>query len=397
MAMNLNFERIPLWGISVLILSALPALYLCTETNDYAPPTSKSMISSKQLPIAGDFSLPLSNSLSVISHDSEAIQINYSVDPPRPSTEQTPSRLLIRLGQSKQIKRVELPAKVGLEFTSNGSLQFNDHADLFWLTCDLLPNGQVEAFTYVKTPNGYDHCKANCSRFPEETPFSSTDDISAKSPFKLLAESRWWGQDLLAEKFGNGTNPLERIEIGPEANQSLLEFSAGEWLVFKENQWQTNESISNHLPIARVKNRSPHGLEMEGWEGSSHLRFKILPTSTIPLRTKGEELFSQLRVRSEKQVSCIIDKQCLILRTGDWVLKANNRWKILRKKEEKDAFLAGNMTGDLFVLEKIDSKGTTKSIAGQLFSTKRSQSAAIEFIQPLKNNPGPGQPKGKAR
>ena len=81
---------------------------------------------------------------------------------------------------------------------------------------------------------------------------------------------------------------------------------------------------------------------------------------------------SSLRIRSEKQVSCVIEKQSFILRLGDWVLKENGHWRILRKAEDKQQLLEGLRSGDLFILEKIDNK--QKNIKGKLFFANRTQS-----------------------
>ncbi len=395
--MHLNFERIPILGGAIFIASLLPAVFLCTQTDSFLDQIPyKKAVALNKAPLQSDFNFSLSNTLSVLSKNSDATQITFSLDPPRPSSTADRSRILIRLAQAKQSKRVNLPASVGLEFGADQSLQFREQDDPFWLECNLTPSGQVAAALYLITPAGEKVCKENWISSPQETPLLSVDEIAKASPFKALAESRWWGQDLFAEKFDGSGQKLHRIEMGGEANPTLLEFQTDQWLVFKENRWQ-QAPMDETCPIAHVKANSSQGLEIEGWEGSSHIRFKIPQILSIPLKTKGEELFSQLRIRSEKQVSCMIDKQCLILRMGDWVLKTPNRWKVLRKKEEKEAFLTGNITGDLFVLDRIDAKGTTKSIGGQLFSIKRSQVASIECVQPIKSAQGSTSLKGAGK
>ena len=69
----------------------------------------------------------------------------------------------------------------------------------------------------------------------------------------------------------------------------------------------------------------------------------------------------------------------MVLKTGDWVLKTNGRWKILRKKDEKDAFLNGKLFGELFILEQISQKQGQKMIQGRLFNPGRTQVVSIEM------------------
>ena len=170
-----------------------------------------------------------------------------------------------------------------------------------------------------------------------------------------------------------------------ELGSSTLECSFKDWLVFKEGKWNKVIDLKDieQLPIAHLKGATPLGLEIEGWEGSSHIRMKLAPVFSAPLKMKGEELFTQLRVRSEKQVSCMLDKQCLILRPNDWILKTQGRWKILRKTEEKNGFLEGKLLGEVFVLDRIETKGPTKNIAGHYFSATRSQMVPIEYVQKM--------------
>jgi len=92
-----------------------------------------------------------------------------------------------------------------------------------------------------------------------------------------------------------------------------------------------------------------------------------------------DNLFSSIRIRSDKQISCTLDKQCLILRTGDWVLKTGNRWKVLRREEEKEAFLSGKIAGELFVLDQISNLQGQKSISGHIYNLPRTQTVSIEL------------------
>ena len=75
----------------------------------------------------------------------------------------------------------------------------------------------------------------------------------------------------------------------------------------------------------------------------------------------------------------MMEKQCLILRASDWVLKTNGRWKVLRKKEEKEAYLGGKTLGELFLFEKIESKQGQKTVVGYLFNPEKSSMLPIEL------------------
>jgi hypothetical protein len=171
--------------------------------------------------------------------------------------------------------------------------------------------------------------------------------------------------------------------VGAPPNTGRIECSLKDWLVFKEGKWERVSDLRQveGQPIARLKNASSGALELEGWEGTSHIRMRLALAPLPPLKMRGEELFAQLRVRSEKQVSCMLDKQCFILRPNDWILKTQGRWKILRKEEEKAAFVERKIAGEAFVLDRIEVKGPSKSIAGHYISAGRSQMVPIEYMQ----------------
>lgn len=75
----------------------------------------------------------------------------------------------------------------------------------------------------------------------------------------------------------------------------------------------------------------------------------------------------------------MLEKQCMVLKTGDWVFKTGGRWKILRKEQEREAYLNGKLFGELFVFEQIHAKQGQKMIQGRLFNSGRTQAVAIEM------------------
>ncbi len=392
--MKLDLKRMIGLGLVTLIFSMLPSVFLLM-TFPKAPDPSF-LTSLNQSPIEVhcprlDLKLALSNDFSALSIGNAKEQISFSVDPPRPDSKVKGSRLMIRLTQSKQIKRVELPAKLDFEFSS-GILQFSDRSSRFWLNCSALSADEISAILFYETPEGEKVVSANWTSPLQETPIQSIEEFPEGSPFRELGEARVWGHDLFIEKYAGGET-IHRLEVGPASKADLMDCSLKDWLVFKEKRWQkiSTSSEVEGLPVAHLKSTSPQSVEIEGWEGTSHMRIKLPFAALAPLKMRGEELFTQLRVRSEKQVSCMFDKQCLILRPNDWVLKTQGKWRLLRKKEEKAAFLEGKLSGEIFVLDRIEAKAATKSIMGHYFSAGRSQVVPIEYVQKPSLQKGTGK------
>ncbi len=385
--MTLNLQRVSWIGSLVVCVSVLPALFFLFSPNLDAPLavsiSVRPKIDSSPIPI----NLSLRSDYPELSIGASQDQFSFAMDPVRPDVQSAVPRFLIRLKDSKQMKRVEMPASLGLAFDSSGILQFSDDASSFGLECRLLPDQRIEARLSCRTPTGEVVTQAQWVPVPMETPLQTIDEFCQQNPFRELAESRWWGPDLLIQKV-HGGEAIHRIEVGAAASSKLIDCQVGDWLHFTGKNWEKcaspvvaeRDSLQN-FPLAHIKSATSQFLEVEGWKDMSHLRFQLNLASSPPFKIKADELFSQLRVRSEKQVSCTMDKQCLVLRPGDWVLKSGGRWKTLRKMEEKAALLAGEVSGEVFVLEKIGVASSAKNIVGYYFSAGRTQSVLIEMAQ----------------
>ena len=153
-----------------------------------------------------------------------------------------------------------------------------------------------------------------------------------------------------------------------------------QWLIWENDQWVQGElPDSQHAAIARVVSADQKALVFEGWNLENYVRIALPLAQNAPLKVRGDEMFHSIRIRSERQISCMLEKQCLILRCGDWILKTDGRWKILKKSEEREAYQKGKLAGELFVFEKIDSKQGQKWIQGTLFNADKTQMAVIDM------------------
>lgn len=295
----------------------------------------------------------------------------FSFDPPRPNSvnaDQPPICGILRIKQTSQSKRVILPCRLGLAFQKD-RLQFVDNTSSFWVELAPTNQGQIEAKVGIL---GADQSILNTAIFyikGEDCPIQAAQDFAEGSAFRALAEAKWWGRDLFKSQEGSA----ERIEF-----DELLQIREGDWLVWKEEKWQKGDPEIN-LPIAKIQSVCPKVLVLEGWNLNEHTRIALNLAQPSPLRTRGEDLLSMVRIRSEKQISCMLEKQCLVLKRGDWVLKTANRWKILRKKEERDAFLNEKISGELFIFEQITQRQGQKVIQGRLFNPGRTQVTNLEI------------------
>lgn len=322
-------------------------------------------------------------------------QLIFSFDPPRPERSEPALQVSVRLKQSLASRKFVVPCRINLAYSS-GVLTFVDEPSLFWMELEKDAE-ELIATVFVNDAAGEPFVAAI-----EPSPIRTAKEFSEGSAFRVLAEGRWWGEDLC--------HPLQfpqkishRIDLGSPMESKLLDLEEEKWIVFKEGHWEVVSELKSEAesPIARILSATGSGLEIEGWEGNCHVRLLLQSTQLNPFKVKAEELFGSIRVRSDKQISCTLGKQCLILKVGDWVVKTDDRWKIIRKAEEKDAFLKGKIVGELFVLDEISHKQGQKCILGHMYNLTRTQKVQIHLPAASKSSLSarskPLESKGKVR
>jgi len=313
-------------------------------------------------------------------------ELTISFDLPRPDRNFKNPDLFIRCKQSSQSKRVSVPCRVDLQFTG-GKLGFADRESPFWLELSHVSDDRIEGVVRVDSVGDE---VSEAERFyvaPQARPIQSAQEFAEGSPFRFLAEARWLGHDVFAEKY-EGVQTL-RIALGTQ----IVDLREKDWIIWDGAEWKKVGLGEKAEAIARIESVDTKGLVLEGWDGETHVRLSLPPSAPSLFKVRGEDLFNSIRVRSEKQISCMIEKQCLILKSGDWVLKSGGRWKILRKREERDAYQSGKIGGELFVFEKIESKHGQKSIAGFLFNADKSQTVPVDM--PANKQPARKEAKEK--
>ena len=311
--------------------------------------------------------------------------MTFSFDPLRPDQVTGGKRLMVRIQKSAETRKVFLPCRLDLAYDGK-ILVFAKDSSPLWVELSLSERDLIESQAFIRTVDG-DKIAVGIDRFQAgESPVQSIHEFPEESPYRILAGSKWWGKD----KFHPDTSG-ERIEF---PNGPLLELNSKEWLVFREGKWEKSLKVDSELPIAHIQLNTPTGLILEGWDSNGHVRLNVPYAALPPSKIKAEDLFTSVRFRSEKQISCMMDKQCLVLKVSDWVLKTTSRWKVLRKQEEKDAYFRGELLGELFVFDQISQRQGQKLVLGRLFNPRRTQMEKIELAA-TGNRKNHGNQRGK--
>ena len=329
-------------------------------------------------------SLGLNRTPPLISLPKISQELIFLSDAPRPDEISLDSSLFVKLKKTGQTKQVVLPARLNLEFGEGEKLVFSEKDSGFWIEIASSFPKKIEGKVCVENPFSQRIETEAFSASFQEPPIQGAQEFTEGSSFRALSEAKWWGPDKLREKYFD-REVCQRIEIGGASNAQMMSLREGEWLIWDRGEWMKGTLDKGaQKPIARIKGVQGKSLILEGWEGRQYVHL-ALSQQTSSMKVKGEDLFNSIRVRSAQQMSCMLEKQWLILKAGDWILKTEGRWKVLKKQEERDLCREGKMSGEVFVFEKIESKAGQKYIQGQFFSSDRSQMLAIELAVPVHN------------
>ncbi len=274
------------------------------------------------------------------------------------------SQILIKLRRSQEIVSVpfseflEKGCRINLRYDAAGVLRLGEVGSRMWAECVFRSEAGVAMKGYlspnIQTIIGSEWVDCLYGEIEKEP-------IPAGSVFLELAEAHWLGLDLVQKRYGTSSR-CHWIEIRSEKKR----LEEGELL-----------TLGVHGDaIARIIAVNQGLLEWEGWEKDLYVRFSMRLTGEVAWR--GKELWSQVRIRSRQQMRGFFEKQPLVLHVGDWVLKQQGMWRVLHKKGEREAFLRGDLWGELFVLERIDRRNRQYVAQGTLFHASRTVEMAIE-------------------
>jgi hypothetical protein len=322
-----------------------------------------------------DFSLGLKKTSFGLSLPKIGQEFVFLLDPPRPDETSSESSISLKWKKSGLSKRIHLPCRLDLQFLEKEKLQWMDTPSSFWVELNQPAHKKIQGKVFIETPLSEKIETENFIAVIQEPSFQNSQEFPEGSPFRLLGEGKWLGPDKFREKYENGAL-YQRIEIGSHS----MDFQEGDWMIWSDHRWMKGLLLDGaHKPIAKIKAVQGKSLIFEGWEKDRYVSVALNHHLSPSLKMKGEELFTSIRVRSAKQISCMLEKQWMILKSGDWVLKTDGKWKILKKQQEKDSYKEGKLPGELLVFEKIESKSGQKWIQGLLFSSDRSQMLPFEL------------------
>jgi hypothetical protein len=215
------------------------------------------------------------------------------------------------------------------------------------------------------------------------------------SAFQTLASARFWGTDLLMQRYGGEelreVKEKQMIEF-LHPNSSFCYVAPGDYLTWLDGKWQVSalSQIKPEAPLAHVKALQGRSLEIEAWDekGFFPLRVKLAQQLVPKIMYKPDSLPTAFRLRTSSQVTCVLGKRRMILKQGDWLFKTSTGWHILKRLEEIEDCLQHKIKGELFIFDHLEKEEGRILLRGTLFDEMRTQMQPIEIpiVGSKKNN-----------
>lgn len=309
-------------------------------------------------------SRPVSKELQPLLLDLMLIGVNT-----RPDQERLCS---LALRSSAQEKAISMGETVYFA-NQNGQFIFSDSPTMLTFTARSLENNLLL-------------CDLNCNEAHESCTLSTSGIFSHlldQEPYiEMLKQGAVWGKDVFLTRWGGEeyremTNKA-KISIGPDVHflkpGDCLFWNGGEWV----SEWASQELG----PIAQLKKATSTGADFEVWDSKGfstetvHLEIQIPAKSSLNV----DEIMTAIRPRSSSEITCQLGKRRVVVREGDWWIRADNRWKPVRTAEDLEACLNHQIPGELFIFEKVEASKGKVTLKGLAFDRMRTFSEPVSLV-----------------
>ncbi|MDE3055196.1 MAG: hypothetical protein KGI80_00650 [Verrucomicrobiota bacterium] len=291
-------------------------------------------------------------------------EFSFFRSPSRPNQEED-SLYIVSLRGAEEQQEISLPCRLGLRY-ENSHLFFAPENSSFWIDLSMSRNHWITGVVQAEGSTETETFTASLQDITSQT----ASDWEEGACFRFLADAIWKGKNLFVEK----TERVDRHFL--LIQQQMIEVEQGEWLFWNGEYWDKGEAGEKAVRVVFV---GTHQMILEGWDDKRPVRLMIPLQSSSAASLRPEEIITALRLRSERQISCMLDKQCFVMRCGDWALKKDGKWRILRREEEQESVRKGSLSGELFVFEEIETKQAQKWIRGTLFTKEKTESVAVHL------------------
>ncbi len=193
--------------------------------------------------------------------------------------------------------------------------------------------------------------------------------------FDLLLQAKFYSSDVLNAP--NSARSECRLFI-KEQKQPLYLHEKTQ-LVFKNDSWRPkNEEGLFEACVQSLKEQEIVLILFDKLQGLS--KTVVVPyAQESNLSFSLEGLVSDLKIRGQEVVVCKLGKQNCLLKKGDWLIKNQSYWKLIKSSQDLERYVNFELPGELFVFEGLEKKQNQLVFKGCVFSKLRTISYPIEI------------------
>lgn len=295
--------------------------------------------------------------------------------PARPGAQEQNAYLEMKIIKTGENKRVYLGQRVYFDLNSHNYLKFADKPTALSVLPNFLEKGVLCSTMYIKVQDS--PLKEKAVRFSlKKASTVEEKKIKNMKRFKDFAQILWNEPDRLKELMNSEQVDSYRLSIDGEEH----EIKPGQYLIKSSGLWRVKVPDDNpKAPLIQFVRVEGKKMVLRAWPENeqSGVEFKVSRSKSASLIPSFEKQIRDVRLKSKQSITCRIGKEFIKARVGDWVLARNKTWTVLNSKESIEQYLAGELSGSLFIIQKIVSDKGQKTLEGYLFNPDRTERALI--------------------
>jgi hypothetical protein len=258
-----------------------------------------------------------------------------------------------------------------------------------WFTPRTPPEGPVEFVVGMETAEGaavtepMEHALFSLNLTPYKAPHGKWEIGKHRVDTSLLARqrARWYGQDLFLALHGGAefetAADRERIDFGEAPSIYSCYIKVGESLVWEAGQWHTvgpdDETIGKALLFLRKKDDRLMLFDLWDADGKAKCTLSLMRSKggwrpsglRDSLRFVGAKTWSQFVLES--------GANRIEVAPGDWLLFDQTGLRKLDNLCEIDSYVAGQLAGELMVIDGLERQGGKQVLTAHLFNRTRTE------------------------
>lgn len=204
----------------------------------------------------------------------------------------------------------------------------------------------------------------------------------------FFKEAKVWGKDKFFQQYGGDEyrhlGEKFKLELSHEKSREFFYVGSDDYFTFSKGTWKTIENahdLPKRTPLAHIHFTSPGMFEIDVWDENGFAIFHgQLKEEIVPMQHfSQEQLLLNPKLRTAKQITCLIGKKRVLLKEGDWLMKTKSGWRTLKTGGDIQSYLDHTLIGELFVFDGLEIKNGQYFLKGHWFNDLHTTMQMVTF------------------